>query len=57
MASALDCVVTAEGVETEQQLATLLAFGCERAQGFLLARPLAIDELTALLDRRAQRAG
>jgi EAL domain-containing protein (putative c-di-GMP-specific phosphodiesterase class I) len=57
MARALACVVTAEGVETEQQLATLQAFGCERAQGFLLARPLAIDQLTALLDRHAQRAG
>jgi diguanylate cyclase (GGDEF)-like protein len=57
MANALDCVVTAEGVETEQQLATLRALGCGRAQGFLLARPLPVDELTALLVHRSRRAG
>jgi len=39
MAKALGCTVTAEGVETEEQLATLLALDCERAQGFLLAGP------------------
>ena len=31
MAKDLDCSVTAEGVETEEQLATLQALGCERA--------------------------
>jgi EAL domain-containing protein (putative c-di-GMP-specific phosphodiesterase class I) len=50
MARALVCTVTAEGVETEGQLAALQALGCERVQGFLLARPMPADELTALLD-------
>ena len=40
--------VVAEGVETEGQLETLTAVGCDQAQGFLLARPgepSAVDEL------------
>ena len=49
MAKALDCTVTAEGVETKAQLDALQALGCERVQGFLLARPAPIDELSALL--------
>ena len=47
----LGCTVTAEGVETEEQLDALRALGCERIQGFLLARPLPANQLTALLTR------
>lgn len=39
LASSLGVGVTAEGVETEAQLESLLELGCTRAQGFLLARP------------------
>jgi EAL domain-containing protein (putative c-di-GMP-specific phosphodiesterase class I) len=39
MAHALDRTVVAEGVETEEQMRTLVQFGCERAQGFLFAKP------------------
>jgi diguanylate cyclase (GGDEF)-like protein len=49
MARALDCTVTAEGVETTEQLAALRELDCERAQGFLLARPMPATELEALL--------
>jgi diguanylate cyclase (GGDEF)-like protein len=49
IAGALGCTVTAEGVETEAQLSALRALNCERAQGFLLARPLPADQLSALL--------
>lgn len=48
MAHALNLSVTAEGVENQMQLAHLRALGCERGQGFYLARPMpasAIDEL------------
>ena len=45
MARALGCTVTAEGVETEEQLDALRALDCERVQGFLLARPLPAHEL------------
>jgi diguanylate cyclase (GGDEF)-like protein len=57
MAKALDCTVTAEGVETEAQLQALGQLGCERVQGFLLARPIPADELTALLTQRSQIRG
>jgi diguanylate cyclase (GGDEF)-like protein len=57
MAKSLGCTVTADGVETEQQLAALKALGCERVEGFLLARPVAADQLAELLTRRRQLAG
>lgn len=40
-------VVVAEGVETQPQLDRAKAFGCDRAQGFLLARPVERDEVAA----------
>ena len=49
MSRALGCTVTAEGVETEEQLEALRALDCERVQGFLLARPMPASELEALL--------
>jgi diguanylate cyclase (GGDEF)-like protein len=49
IARALGCTVTAEGVETERQLDALRALHCERAQGFLLARPVTADEVATLL--------
>jgi EAL domain-containing protein (putative c-di-GMP-specific phosphodiesterase class I) len=39
MATELGIGVVAEGVETREQLALLVAMGCEAVQGFLLARP------------------
>ena len=50
-ASALDLSVTAEGVETEDQLERLRALGCQRAQGYHFARPMPADEATAFLLR------
>ncbi|MCR4817526.1 MAG: EAL domain-containing protein, partial [Fretibacterium sp.] len=38
----------AEGVETEEQLALLKDMGFEKAQGYLLGRPMSLDELFAL---------
>lgn len=49
LARALGCAVTAEGVETEDQLVALRLLECERVQGFLLARPLPVEELIGLL--------
>jgi diguanylate cyclase (GGDEF)-like protein/PAS domain S-box-containing protein len=42
--------VVAEGVETPGQLAVLRELGCRYLQGFLLGRPTAPEELTAVID-------
>ena len=49
MAAALDLEVTAEGVETHDQLANLKNLGCHRAQGFYLARPMPAADLDRLI--------
>jgi diguanylate cyclase (GGDEF)-like protein len=41
--------VLAEGVETEDQRAALVRFGCDQAQGYLFAKPLSPEDLEALL--------
>jgi EAL domain-containing protein (putative c-di-GMP-specific phosphodiesterase class I) len=46
---ALGLDVVAEGVETPAQLGALRGAGCGFAQGFLLARPMRLAELTDLL--------
>jgi EAL domain-containing protein (putative c-di-GMP-specific phosphodiesterase class I) len=52
MAHALDMIVTAEGVETEEQLTRLRELGCDRAQGYLLAVPEAVPSRRLSLVRR-----
>ncbi|MBY0243083.1 MAG: EAL domain-containing protein [Burkholderiaceae bacterium] len=47
MAHALDLQVVAEGVETLEHCAALAAMGCELAQGYGIARPMAPDLLPA----------
>jgi diguanylate cyclase (GGDEF)-like protein/PAS domain S-box-containing protein len=49
LAHAFEMRVVAEGVESLDQLAALRAMGCDRAQGFLMGRPLPADEVTALI--------
>jgi diguanylate cyclase (GGDEF)-like protein len=39
----------AEGVESQAQLATLRALGCQSAQGFFFSRPIPPDEIEQLL--------
>ncbi len=52
MADALGMTTVAEGVERPEQLAWLRRLGCRLAQGYALSRPLAADDLEALLRRR-----
>ncbi len=49
LAARLDLDVVAEGVETDAQRDWLRRVGCPSAQGFGLARPMAIDALQELL--------
>ena len=46
--------VVAEGVEDEETGRSLAEWGCDEAQGHLLARPMPAGELTAWLQRRAR---
>jgi diguanylate cyclase (GGDEF)-like protein len=55
IARQLGLVVTAEGVETEDQLASLTEQSCPQIQGFLLSEPLSPEEFGALL--RERRSG
>lgn len=46
---ALELRSVAEGVESDEQLELLSGYGCDRAQGFLLGRPMPAADITALL--------
>ena len=49
LARSLSLTVVAEGVETEAQLAFLVANRCDQAQGYLFSRPVPSADATALL--------
>ncbi|HJV25244.1 MAG TPA: EAL domain-containing protein [Aromatoleum sp.] len=51
MAHSLDLRVTAEGVETEQQVSFLRDLGCDYLQGYFISRPVAAQEFEVLLGR------
>lgn len=52
MASTLGLSVVAEGVETEQQAATLREMACPAGQGYLFAKPLSAEEMVGRLRQR-----
>jgi diguanylate cyclase len=52
LARAFELEVVAEGVETVAAARTLLDLGCDRAQGFLLSRPLNSTAMESLLAKR-----
>ena len=54
LAHELHLQVTAEGVETAEQLAFLRERGCDEAQGFYFSRPLPAHELARLLGGERQ---
>ncbi len=49
LAHSLDLTVTAEGVETTEQLRLLRSLGCKAAQGYLFDYPLAVADATDVL--------
>ncbi|SDD34147.1 diguanylate cyclase/phosphodiesterase [Sphingomonas sp. YR710] len=52
LASALGMTTTAEGVETAELAESLVALGCDIAQGYYFARPLPLDEAYAYMSSR-----
>ena len=55
LAHGLGLTVTAEGVETADQLALLQTLGCDVAQGYFVARPLEPDKLGGFIKEWAKR--
>lgn len=53
-AYAMNLAVTAEGVERIEEASVLARLGCREFQGYLFARPLKLEALTALVDGGAQ---
>ncbi|RMF12325.1 MAG: phosphodiesterase [Alphaproteobacteria bacterium] len=53
LAHTLGLKVTAEGIETRDQLNRLRKLGCDYGQGYLFARPMPADELSAWVRRGA----
>jgi EAL domain-containing protein (putative c-di-GMP-specific phosphodiesterase class I) len=51
MAHTLGFKVSAEGVETPEQLAFLRKNGCDTYQGFIKSHPLAADDFAVLLQK------
>ncbi|GJD64165.1 putative bifunctional diguanylate cyclase/phosphodiesterase [Methylobacterium frigidaeris] len=49
LADSLGMTTTAEGVETEEQLAHLRDAGCTEVQGYLVSRPVAVEAVAPML--------
>ena len=56
MSRSLDVGVVAEGIETEEQYEELKRLGCQRGQGYLLARPMTAAQVTRFLARAAEKS-
>ncbi|WP_368184383.1 putative bifunctional diguanylate cyclase/phosphodiesterase [Aestuariibius sp. HNIBRBA575] len=52
---ALNIGVTAEGVETQKQADLLTKVGCDRLQGFHIARPMPVEQVTQFLIDQPRR--
>ena len=56
LAHSLGMEVIAEGIETQAQYQCLLEMGCDYAQGYLLAKPMLVEQIdTYLLQYEANR--
>ncbi|MCJ7592251.1 MAG: EAL domain-containing protein, partial [Woeseiaceae bacterium] len=50
LGKAMQLVVVAEGVETDQQYATVRRLGCDLVQGYFIARPMPAEQLLVWVD-------
>jgi EAL domain-containing protein (putative c-di-GMP-specific phosphodiesterase class I) len=57
MSRSLGISVTAEGVETAEQLDALGRLGCNEAQGYLFSRPVPAADVAALIHRLHRPGG
>ena len=57
LAQHLELTVVAEGIETQQVLDRLTALGCDRGQGYLIARPVPYAELAERVAELQERLG
>jgi diguanylate cyclase (GGDEF)-like protein len=55
LAHALEMAVVAEGVETPTQLERLKRLQCDEVQGYLLSRPLSVEDFERFLSRRMEK--
>ncbi|QCI15233.1 bifunctional diguanylate cyclase/phosphodiesterase [Pseudomonas putida] len=55
LAHNLNLEVVAEGVESPEQMALLREFGCDQVQGFLVSKPLPVEELVGYLRQVPER--
>lgn len=47
LAHSLGLIVTAEGIESEEQMILLKGMGCDRIQGYLISKPLPVEAVPA----------
>jgi EAL domain-containing protein (putative c-di-GMP-specific phosphodiesterase class I) len=53
MAHTLGIQVCAQGIETPEQLQTLIRLGCDMGQGLLLGQPLGAEQAVALVAKES----
>jgi EAL domain-containing protein (putative c-di-GMP-specific phosphodiesterase class I) len=56
IAKVRDMVTTAEGVETDEQLALLRRLGCTQIQGYIIGKPMPLAEIPEMRSVTANRA-
>jgi EAL domain-containing protein (putative c-di-GMP-specific phosphodiesterase class I) len=55
LAGSFDMEVVAEGIEEEWQMQRLREMDCGYGQGFLMARPMPVDEIARFLQDQAEQ--
>jgi EAL domain-containing protein (putative c-di-GMP-specific phosphodiesterase class I) len=57
MAHNLDLSVVAEGIETEETYNRLVELGCDMAQGFLISKPLPLEQFNEFITGVGYKSG